>query len=77
MRLLLLAAAVIVWCFPNTQQILARYKPALQLTPADGKERSVPIYWRPNIAWGVVIGGLFLLGLVHAQNASTFLYFQF
>ena len=75
--LLLLVAAVIVWCFPNTQQILARYKPALQLTPADGKERAIPIYWRPNIAWGLVIGALFLIGLVHAQNASTFLYFQF
>jgi len=28
---------IIVWCFPNTQQILANFKPALEVTAADRK----------------------------------------
>ena len=74
---LLLVAAVIVWAAPNTQQILARYKPALELTPADGKKRLLPIYWSPTLTWGLVAGMVFLIGLVHSQDPSTFLYFQF
>ena len=75
--ILFLVAAVIVWTFPNTQQILARFKPALQLTPADEKKRLLPIYWSPGIAWSLVIAALFMLSLIHSQDASTFLYFQF
>ncbi len=73
----LLAAAVIVWGFPNTQQILARFKPALHLMPADGKQRLLPIYWSPRLAWGILMGAIFMLGLIHSQDPSTFLYFQF
>ena len=68
---------MIVWGFPNTQQILARYKPALELTQADGKKRLLPIYWNPTLAWGVATALVFMLGLIHAQDPSTFLYFQF
>ncbi len=74
---LLLVAAMIVWGFPNTQQILARYKPALELTQADGKRRLLPIYWCPTLAWGIVTALVLMLGLIHAQDPSTFLYFQF
>ncbi len=74
---LVLLAGLICWGLPNTQQILARYKPALELTPADGKERLLPIYWKPTLAWGLAVGALFMLGLIHAQDPSTFLYFQF
>ncbi len=74
---LLLVAGLICWFMPNTQQILVRYKPALELTAADGKKRFLPIYWKPNLVWGLAIGVLFMLGLIHAQDPSTFLYFQF
>ncbi len=75
--IILLVAAVIVWCFPNTQQILARFKPALQLTPADGKKRLIPIYWTPSVAWSLVVAVIFMLSMIHSQDLSTFLYFQF
>ena len=75
--LLLLVAALICWCFPNTQQILARYKPGLDLTPADGEKRLIPIFWKPSLGFGIAFGVLFMLGLIHAQDPSTFLYFQF
>jgi len=75
--IILLVAAVIVWSFPNTQQILARFKPALQLTPADEKKRLIPIYWTPSVLWSLMIAIIFMLSLIHSQDLSTFLYFQF
>jgi alginate O-acetyltransferase complex protein AlgI len=67
----------IVWTMPNTQQILARYKPALRLAPSDEQPRHVPIYWGPTIAWGVVLGAITMCAIISMQNPSTFLYFQF
>ena len=75
--IILIIAAFVIWGFPNTQQILARYKPALDLTPADKERRLLPIYWAPNLTWGLITGVLFMIGLIHAQDPSTFLYFQF
>jgi D-alanyl-lipoteichoic acid acyltransferase DltB (MBOAT superfamily) len=75
--MLLTLGFIIVWCFPNTQQILARYKPALRLAPADGYPRLLPIYWAPSVAWGMLLGSAFTLALIRLQNPSTFLYFQF
>ena len=69
--------AVIVWCFPNTQEILARYKPALALAPTDESTRSVPLYWEPSLLWGLALGAVILVALVNLQNPSSFLYFQF
>ncbi len=74
---LLLICAVVVWGFPNTQQILARYKPALQLTPADGNKRFLPIYWTPSLTWSLIMAVVFMLSVIHSQDPSTFLYFQF
>jgi alginate O-acetyltransferase complex protein AlgI len=68
---------IIIWAFPNTQQILARYKPALELAPADQKPRWLPIYWKPSLGWGLVLGGVLLVSVIELQNPSTFLYFQF
>ena len=73
----LAAAAIIVWVFPNSQQILVRYKPALELAPADQNPRWLPIYWMPNLAWGLVLGGVILVAMIKLQNPSSFLYFQF
>ena len=73
----LAAVAIIVWAFPNTQQILARYKPALELAPSDQTRRLLPLYWEPNLAWSLFVGGVILVALVNLQNPSSFLYFQF
>lgn len=68
---------VIVWAFPNTQQILARFKPALEITEADRRNSAVRFLWKPSTAWGVCLGLAFFVALVRMQNPSTFLYFQF
>ena len=67
----------IAWLLPNTQQILARFKPAIELTQADRTEGLFRVLWQPTLAWGVVLGLTFFAVLVKMQNPTTFLYFQF
>ena len=67
----------IVWFLPNTQQILARFHPAFELSPSDRREGALRILWQPTLAWGVGLGLVFFAVLVKMENPSTFLYFQF
>jgi D-alanyl-lipoteichoic acid acyltransferase DltB (MBOAT superfamily) len=79
-HLVLVAIAVgfvIVWCFPNTQQILAAFKPALEVTGADRKPALVNFRWRPTPAWGLILGVILFVAAVKMQDPSSFLYFQF
>jgi len=69
------AGFVIVWAFPNTQQILSDFKPALKLASPDVEQHLIK--WKPNMAWGLTLGLFILVALVQIQNPSTFLYFQF
>ena len=68
---------IIVWAFPNTQQILLKFKPALELTRADLEARLIPIFWNPTAGWAAVLGIAFFAALIRLQDPSTFLYFQF
>ena len=71
------AAFFIVWALPNTQQILARFKPAIELAPSDHDVGRLHWVWRPTPVWGLALGALFLAVLVKMENPTTFLYFQF
>lgn len=73
----LLGGYFIVWALPNTQQILARFKPSLQLAPSDLRPGPVRFHWQPTPAWSMTLGVALLLALVKMQNPSLFLYFQF
>ena len=66
-----------MWFLPNTQQILAHFQPALELTPSDRIEPRPHIFWRPNVAWGVALGLMLFVSLIRLENPSSFLYFQF
>jgi D-alanyl-lipoteichoic acid acyltransferase DltB (MBOAT superfamily) len=77
-RLLSIALGLtIVWCCPNTQQILARFKPALEVTGADRKPALLHLSWRPSPAWALVLGVVLFYTVVKMQDPSSFLYFQF
>ena len=67
----------IVWAMPNTQQILLKFKPALEVTRADREDTTFRFLWRPTAAWGVALGLAFFYVVVKMQNPSSFLYFQF
>jgi alginate O-acetyltransferase complex protein AlgI len=73
----LVVGFIIVWTFPNTQQILLKFGPALEVTKADLEARLVPVFWRPSAAWGATLGMAFVMILIRLQDPSTFLYFQF
>ena len=56
---------------PNTQEIMASYKPAL------GRITAHRLRWAPNVAWGCVVALLGLASLLSLAEVSEFLYFQF
>jgi D-alanyl-lipoteichoic acid acyltransferase DltB (MBOAT superfamily) len=67
----------IAWVMPNTQQIMARFDPAL---PIRGEELgSAPkwLQWQPNWVWLVSIFMMAYLSLSQGDKISDFLYFQF
>ena len=65
----------IAWCAPNTQQIMARYNPAL-LIPRDMKAAQ-RLLWRPSVAVGLITAGVAFAAIVNLHRQSEFLYFQF
>ena len=68
---------IIVWFAPNTQQILGRFTPALNVSAKpSNKSRSV-WSWQPTAIWAACLGVILVLTLVKMQDPSTFLYFQF
>jgi D-alanyl-lipoteichoic acid acyltransferase DltB (MBOAT superfamily) len=73
------AAAFITFAFPNTQELLRRYVPALP----DSRQASKPAFalfplrWRPTVSWAVAIGLAGAAGALSLTRPSEFLYFQF
>ena len=63
---------------PNTQQLLRRYRPALETY-----KNEIPcsryrwIEWRPTAPWALFTFGIFIITILSLTQASEFLYFQF
>ena len=69
-------AAALAFLFPNTQQIMGRYDPALDYDPArDGIAGRLA--WRPARRWAAWAGVLCLASLLSLSRPAEFLYFQF
>ena len=67
---------MIIWLFPNSQQIMDKYFPAL--TPYSGdKNYATRILWQPTILWSFLIAILTIVGLANITKVSEFLYYQF
>lgn len=72
-------AAFVAFAFPNTQELLRRYVPAL----ADARQgvspsfALLPLRWRPTLNWAIAIGVLAATGMLSLTRPSEFLYFQF
>lgn len=59
---------------PNTQEIMARYEPALEV----GAERATRhLAWRPTPGWAVATAVVAVGGTLALTRVSEFLYFQF
>ncbi len=62
----------VAWLAPNTQEIMGKFKPALERIERPGRPS-----WAPTTAWALLIGGVGTLSLLHLSRVSEFLYFQF
>ena len=70
------AGAALAFYFPNTQQIMGRYDPALDYDAArDGSAGRLA--WRPARRWAAWAGVLCLASLLSLSRPAEFLYFQF
>lgn len=59
---------------PNSQEIMSRFKPALDQSSAPDQTR---LAWSANWRWGVVMAIILAGGLLSLTQPSEFLYFQF
>ncbi|MBI2224886.1 MAG: MBOAT family protein [Betaproteobacteria bacterium] len=64
----------VVWFAPNTQQLLAAYRPALALLADQYHARFT---WRPTPFYALLTATLALLAIFNLHRQSEFLYFQF
>jgi alginate O-acetyltransferase complex protein AlgI len=68
--------AALAFLFPNTQQIMGRFDPALDYQPVrDGVAGRLA--WRPTRRWAAWAGVLCLASLLSLSRPAEFLYFQF
>jgi hypothetical protein len=65
---------LIVWFLPNTQQILAAARPALDRVAAEGWPR---LRWSMSYGWAAALGGAAAVAVVAMGGSGEFLYFQF
>ena len=65
----------IVWCMPNTQQIMRyHFGPSLDRIAAGPLPQFA---WRPNRGWAMAVGALTSIGILAIGGTTEFLYYQF
>jgi len=69
-------SALIIWGAPNTAQIMRAWEPALDSGPFLKACKS-RFRWNPSIGWASSVILLLVVALMHMNNVSEFLYFQF
>jgi alginate O-acetyltransferase complex protein AlgI len=73
----LLAIALLL---PNSQQLLNRWGPVLEVLGDDRKRGKSPAFgweWQLSRRWAIIIGCIAFLGIISITRASEFLYWQF
>jgi len=70
--------APIALFFPNTQQLLCRYRPtSANYSKEIQRLRYRWMEWRPTLPWGLFVAVTFTISLLSLTKFSEFLYFQF
>ncbi|HEU0282245.1 MAG TPA: MBOAT family protein [Gallionella sp.] len=65
---------LIVWFAPNTQQIMASFRPALDV-PEGGKAKR--LLWQPSLRAAFIVWLIGFIAVINLNKQSAFLYFQF
>ncbi len=74
----------VVWFWPNTQQWMARVRPAFNYSSRDLRKDPILVsslrhlaLWRPGLGFAAAVGAGAAASLLSLQRVSEFLYFQF
>ncbi|QVQ28232.1 MBOAT family O-acyltransferase [Achromobacter deleyi] len=72
--LLIAALLAIVWCAPNSNQMMSVYAPSLE-----GVDDVAPrwLRWRPTLSWALITAMVLFYAMLHLHKTARFLYFQF
>ena len=70
----LAGVAAIAFLAPNTSVLFRNHN---QVLPMLATLSDRLLVWRPTMAWGVAIGVLFVVSVLHLTHITPFLYFQF
>jgi len=73
----LAVAAVIALGLPNTQELMSKYRPALNFRARTTGPALLPLRWRPNFVWGVAFVAMLVVGIFAIAEPTEFLYFEF
>lgn len=73
----ILAAMLIVFVFPNTQEILRHYEPALGIDPKARRTSLFRFLWVPSKTWAYGVAIMAIVSLLALNQPTEFLYFQF
>ena len=69
----------VAWLFPNTQQFMIRYTPALEVYPGEFEvhaNKRLPV-WQPTVFYAIGFALMAVTVLFYLSSPSEFLYFQF
>jgi len=67
---------LIVWAFPNTQQIMSHHNPALD-HDKNSDVSLIRFRWQPTFKWACLVAILAAFSLGSLSEVSEFIYFQF
>lgn len=74
--LILLTLVAVI--FPNTQQVMRRYRPAFETYQGEIPRLHLRwLEWRPQLLWSLLIALLAVVATLYLNKISEFLYFQF
>lgn len=63
---------------PNTQQIMIRYQPVLEVNNNEIKPFKKNLFqWRPNYKWALFTLMILFISMLNLANVSEFLYYNF
>jgi alginate O-acetyltransferase complex protein AlgI len=68
---------VVIFVLPNTQQLMMNFEPSLEPPHKEQSTWVERIRWQPNRGWALAVGLLLGLAIMHMNQVSEFIYFQF
>lgn len=75
--ILVAISACLAFLFPNTQEIMRHFEPALPGERVLCTSRPIGLEWQPTRVHALIVGVIFAAGILALSRPTEFLYFQF